>query len=151
VPLWREHRVIGRMLEHNLSVIRYYNYDIFVGVYPNDELTVRVVSELAAQNPRVHMAVCPHDGPTSKGDCLNWTYHLLQVFETRNQVHFDVVMTHDAEDLIHPESLRLINWFSRDYDMVQIPVLPLPTPFPEITHGLYCDEFAEYQLKGDRS
>src|SRR5215471_3108416 len=31
--------------------------------------------------------------------------------------------------------------------MVQIPVLPLPTPPGECTHGLYCDEFAEYQMK----
>jgi bacteriophage N4 adsorption protein B len=150
VPLWHEHRVIGRMLEHNLSVIRYSNYDIFVGAYPNDELTVRVVSEIAAQNPRVHLAVCPHDGPTSKGDCLNWIYRRLEDFEEQEAVRFEVVMTHDAEDLIHPESLRIINWFSRGYDMVQIPVLPLRTPAREWTHGLYCDEFAEYQLKDIR-
>jgi adsorption protein B len=31
--------------------------------------------------------------------------------------------------------------------MVQIPVLPLPTGLDEFTHGIYCDEFAEYQLK----
>src|ERR1017187_8416281 len=37
VPLWREHRVIGQMLEHNLAAIRYSAYDVFVGVYPNDE------------------------------------------------------------------------------------------------------------------
>jgi adsorption protein B len=28
-----------------------------------------------------------------------------------------------------------------------VPVLPLPTPTFEWTHGLYCDEFAEYQTK----
>jgi adsorption protein B len=31
--------------------------------------------------------------------------------------------------------------------MVQVPVLPLPTALGEWTHGLYCDEFAEYQHK----
>lgn len=31
--------------------------------------------------------------------------------------------------------------------MVQVPVLPLPTAASEWTHGLYCDEFAEYQHK----
>src|SRR4051794_38428388 len=74
VPLWREHRVIGRMLEHNLSVVHYANYDVFVGVYPNDPLTERAVADAAQRDPRVHLAVCPHDGPTSKGDCLNWIY-----------------------------------------------------------------------------
>src|SRR3954452_11997165 len=47
VPLWREHRVIGQMLEHNLSAIRYSNYDVFVGVYPNDPLTERAVADAA--------------------------------------------------------------------------------------------------------
>jgi adsorption protein B len=147
VPLWREYRVISRMLEHNLSVIRYENYDIFVGVYPNDELTARAVAETERRQPRVHLALCPHHGPTSKGDCLNWIYRRMTDHEARQGVHFDVVVTHDAEDLIHRESLRLINWFSRSYDMVQVPVLPLPTGLDEFTHGIYCDEFAEYQLK----
>jgi adsorption protein B len=147
VPLWREYRVIGRMLEHNLSVIRYENYDIFVGVYPNDELTERAVAETERRHPRVHSAPVPHDGPTSKGDCLNWIYRRMMDYEARHGIRFEVVVTHDAEDLIHGESLRLINWFSRSYDMVQIPVLPLPTGLDEFTHGLYCDEFAEYQLK----
>jgi adsorption protein B len=147
VPLWREHAVIGRMLEHNLSVLRYSNYDVFVGVYPNDELTLRAVNDAAARNPRVHPAMVPHDGPTSKGDCLNRIYTRLAEFEEERRVRFDVVVTHDAEDLMHPDSLRLINWYSRDYDMVQIPVLPLPTPRREFTHGLYCDEFAEFQQK----
>lgn len=135
------------MLDHNLSVLRYSNYDVFVGVYPNDPLTIRAVSEACVRYPRVHLAVGPHDGPTSKGDCLNQIYRYLEGFEARSHVRFDVLITHDAEDLIHPDSLRLINWFSRAYDMIQVPVLPLPTPPTEFTHGLYCDEFAEYQTK----
>src|SRR5581483_3932433 len=83
VPLWHEEGVIGQMLDHNLSVIRYANYDVFVGVYPNDPLTRRAVADAALRNPRVHLAVCPHDGPTSKGDCLNSIYRGMEVFETQ--------------------------------------------------------------------
>ena len=147
VPLWRESQVIGEMLDHNLATIGYANYDIFVGVYPNDLPTVRAVNQAAGRHPRIHVARCPHNGPTSKGDCLNWIYRRMREFEQRQGVHFDLVVTHDAEDWIHADSLRLINWFSRDYEMVQIPVLPLPTRAAEVTHGLYCDEFAEYQCK----
>jgi len=147
VPLWHEHEVIGEMLDHNLAGIRYANYDIFVGVYPNDLPTVRAVNEAAGRHPRVHVAQCPHSGPTSKGDCLNWIYRRMKEFEQEESVHFELVVTHDAEDWVHADSLRLINWFSRDYEMVQIPVLPLPTHPAEVTHGLYCDEFAEYQSK----
>jgi len=145
VPLWHEHRVIGRMLERNLAGVHYKAYDFFVGVYPNDLLTARAVADAAAHDPRVHSAAVPHDGPTSKGDCLNWIYRRMLEYESARGVHFDLVVTHDAEDLIHPESLRLINWFSRDYQMVQVPVLALPTAIRELTHGIYCDEFAVSQ------
>jgi adsorption protein B len=147
VPLWREHRVIGQMLEHNLAAIRYSAYDVFVGVYPNDEATARVVEEATRLHPRVHLVIGPHDGPTSKGDCLNWVYSRMGQYEALHGIRFDIVMTHDAEDLVHPDSLRLVNWFSCDYAMVQVPVLALPTPIAELTHGLYCDEFAEFQTK----
>ncbi len=147
VPLWREEGVIAQMLERNLSVIRYREYEIFAGVYPNDEPTIRAVRAAAGRNSRVHLAMCPDDGPTSKGDCLNGAYRSMEDYEAAQGSRFEIVVTHDAEDLIHPESLRLINWFSRDYQMVQVPVLPLPTPLGDVTHGVYCDEFAEYQTK----
>jgi adsorption protein B len=147
VPLWREDRVIRRMLERNLAAIEYGRYDVFVGIYPNDEPTAQAVREIACAQPRVHVAMGRRDGPTSKGDCLNSIYDSVRQYEARHAVTFDVIVIHDAEDLIHPKSLRTINWFLRDYEMVQIPVLPLPTPWYELTHGLYCDEFAEYQSK----
>ncbi len=147
VPLWREHAVIGRMLEHNVAALRYRNYHFFVGVYPNDLPTIRAVAQQARKHSAVHMVTCPHNGPTSKGDCLNWIYQRMKDHEARHRIRFRIVVLHDAEDLIHPESLRLINWFSRHYAMVQVPVLPLPTGLGEWTHGLYCDEFAEYQHK----
>src|ERR1017187_6385827 len=43
VPLWREEGVIAQMLERNLAVICYREYEIFAGVYPNDEPTIRAV------------------------------------------------------------------------------------------------------------
>jgi adsorption protein B len=147
VPLWREHGVIRQMLDRNLSIIQYQDYDIFAGVYPNDEPTINAVRDAANRHPRVHLAMGAHDGPTSKGGCLNWTYRRMTEYEAAHGVRFEIVVTHDAEDLVHRDSLRLINWFSRDYEMVQVPVLPISTGLGEITHGLYCDEFAEFQSK----
>ena len=66
VPLWHEQDVIGQMLQHNLSVILYNNYEIFVGVYPNDQPTVEAARQVARDDGRVHVAVCPHDGPLPK-------------------------------------------------------------------------------------
>jgi adsorption protein B len=147
VPLWHEDGVIGKMLEHNVSAIQYRNYAIFVGAYPNDAPTAAAVRQAEGRFPQVHLALCPHDGPTSKADCLNWIYQRMLAYEREHAVWFEVIVVHDAEDLIHPEELRRIGQAMDRYGMVQVPVLPLGTPFRSFTHGVYCDEFAEYQSK----
>ena len=143
VPLWHEHEVIARMIEHNLATIRYPDYHIFAGAYPNDHLTQDAIRSVAIRFPTVHLVLCPHDGPTSKADCLNWIYQHLGLYEERSGERFDVVVTHDAEDMIHPDELRWINFYSARYDFVQTPVLALQTPVYALIHGIYCDEFAE--------
>lgn len=147
VPLWHEYQVIAGMVEHNVAAIDYDNYHFFIGAYPNDDPTLSAVRELEARFPHVHLAVCPHDGPTSKADCLNWVFQRMLLYEEHHQIHFEIVVTHDAEDLIHPEAFSAINAYSDHFDMVQIPVLPLPTPLKDWVHGMYCDEFAEWQIK----
>lgn len=147
VPLWQEHAVIARMLEHNLAAIRYPDYHIFAGIYANDALTEEAVASVSERFANVHLAVCPHDGPTSKADCLNWIYQHVGLYEEHHGVAFDVIITHDAEDLIHPEELRWINAYATHFDFIQIPVLALATPFWSFTHGVYCDEFAEYHTR----
>jgi len=147
VPLWHEHEVIARMLEHNLASIRYPDYHFFAGAYPNDDLTQDAVRSVADRFPNVHMALCPHDGPTSKADCLNWVYQRLILHEEQTGTHFDIIVTHDAEDMIHPEELRWINYYAARFDFIQTPVLALHTPLFALTHGVYCDEFAEYHTR----
>ncbi|MCZ2151148.1 MAG: glycosyl transferase family protein [Bryobacterales bacterium] len=147
VPLWKEDGVIRQMVRNNVSRIEYLRYDFFIGAYPNDLPTLDAVHEIEACFPNVHIAVCGNNGPTSKADCLNWIYKRMLDFEALHQDRFEVVITHDAEDVIHPEALHWINYYCDVYDMVQVPVLPLPTPMSHWTHGLYCDEFAEFQTK----
>ncbi|MDP9112299.1 MAG: glycosyl transferase family protein [Acidobacteriota bacterium] len=147
VPLWKEHAVIARMLEHNLAAIRYPDFHIFAGIYANDALTEEAVATISERFSNVHLAVCPHDGPTSKADCLNWIYQHVGLYEEQNGVAFDIIITHDAEDLIHPEELRWINAYATHFGFIQIPVLALATPFCSFTHGVYCDEFAEYHTR----
>ena len=150
VPLWHEHAVIAGMVEHNASAIHYGNYHFFIGAYPNDDPTLDAVRDLETRFPQVHLAVCPHNGPTSKADCLNWIYQRMLLFEEHHATRFEIAVTHDAEDLIHPEAFSLINAYADRYDMVQIPVLPLATPLRKVVHGIYCDEFAEWQIKDMR-
>jgi adsorption protein B len=147
VALWHEHRVIQKMLDNNARALRYENYDFFIGAYPNDAPTIAAVREAMKRYTHVHLSLCPHDGPTSKADCLNWIYQRMLLHEEEHGVRFEMILTHDAEDLIDPDALRWINYYAQFGDMVQIPVLALPTPLHEIAHGVYCDEFAEYQFR----
>jgi bacteriophage N4 adsorption protein B len=149
VPAWHEAEVIAQMLTHNTASIRYPDYHIFAGTYPNDEATLDVLREVEPQYPNLHVCLTPHDGPTSKADNLNWIYQNQILVEERLGHRFDIVVIHDSEDLIHPEEFRWLDHYVRNegYDFVQIPVLGLPTPWWHLTHGTYCDEFAETQQK----
>jgi len=145
VPCWQEFDVIGHMLRHNIAGIKYRNFDFFVGTYPNDPATIAEVKKVVASFENVHLAMCSRPGPTCKADCLNSIYARMEQFEAERGISFDTVLLHDAEDVIHPDALDVVNRARAAYDMVQVPVLPLPTGFAEFTHGIYCDEFAEFQ------
>ena len=147
VALWKEHKVIQQMIDTNVTRLRYPRAEFFIGVYPNDSLTIAAVEQVVQRYPNVHMALVPHDGPTSKADNLNWIYQRMLLHEQEHDVRFDMVLTHDAEDLIDPDALRWINYYAQFNDMVQIPVLALKTPLRKLVHGIYCDEFAEFQFK----
>ena len=116
VPCWKESGVIGNMVRHNLTAIRYRNFDIFLGAYPNDEPTVAVARQLSETFANVHTAICPDPGPTSKADCLNSIYRAMQAFEGEKYVRFATVVLHDAEDMIHPDALSLINRERQNYE-----------------------------------
>ncbi len=137
----------GAWSNTNIETLNYDRYEFFIGAYPNDEKTLNAVRALESRFANVHMAICPHDGPTSKADCLNWIYQQMLLHEELYGERFDIVMTHDAEDVIHPESLQWVNYYADRYGMIQVPVLPLPTPFSDLISGIYCDEFGEYQTK----
>lgn len=98
VPLWKEAGVIGGMVRHNIAAIRYSKYDFFIGAYPNDDPTLEAIRELEERFSNVHLAVCPHDGPTSKADCLNCIFQRILLFEENHGLRFEIVMTHDAVD-----------------------------------------------------
>lgn len=145
VPCWKESGVIANMVRHNLATLQYSAFDIFLGAYPNDEATVEVVTGLSETFANVHAAICPHPGPTSKADCLNSIYRGMCFLEQQEDKYFDTVVLHDSEDVIHPQSLNVIDKKRELYAMVQVPVLPIATSFREMTHAIYCDEFSEFQ------
>jgi adsorption protein B len=146
---WREYKVIGRTLTYALSKMRYANFQIFVGVYPNDTKTLEVVKRIAQKNNKVVICVNSHDGPTTKADNLNNVYNSIKRFETDNNRPFQIVLIHDSEDFIHPLSLKLFNYILcyQGVDAVQIPVVPIKDDKGRFIHRTYCDAFAEVHSK----
>lgn len=147
IPAWAEAPVIRRMLENLLRTVSYSNYYVFVGTYANDRATQREVEAVRERFDNVHRIVVPHDGPSSKADCLNWIYQGIRLFEQREGLELQIFVMQDAEDLLHPLSLKLYNYLIPRKDMVQLPVLPLEPPWYHLTGGHYLDEFAENHSK----
>lgn len=147
IACWQEQAVIAKMLANTLKWIDYGQYEVFVGTYPNDEATMLAVAAVQEQDPRVHRIVCPHDGPTSKGDCLNWVFEGIRQHEKQRGKKFQVFVIHDSEDIVHPLSLKLYNYLIPRVHMVQLPVVPLEMSWRHLTAGTYLDEFAEFHTK----
>ncbi len=147
IAAWKESDVIGQTLMNACETIRYRNYDIFVGTYPNDLETQAEVDKAAAKNSHVHKVVTPDDGPTNKASNLNHVFQALQEHESRSGQYYDIIVMHDSEDVIHPYSLLVYNYLIPRMEMIQIPVFPMALPLRYATHWTYADEFAENHTK----
>lgn len=146
IPAWQEYEVIEHMVENFLHRVTYSNYKIFIGTYPNDLATQQAVDRLSAAYPQVVKVVTSKPGPTNKADCMNHLYQALKVYEMKHETSFDIIVMHDAEDVVHPYSLLLYNYLIPRVDAIQLPILPLPVPLMKFVHWVYADEFAENHM-----
>jgi adsorption protein B len=149
IPAWNEGGIVNRMADYARKTLLYEHYDLFIGVYANDPETNRCVDELAKTSPRIHKAVVPHNGPTSKADCLNYIFQSMCSCEIPARREYEIIALHDAEDILHPLTLKVYNHYVPELlDMGQIPVFPLE--LPPLRHWVgnsYLDEFAELHVK----
>lgn len=143
VPAWQESNVIGAMLHTCLARWAKADFRIFVGTYPNDPDTIHVVADVALKDARVRLVVLPHDGRTTKADCLNHVWAAMLREEVALGRHFKAVVLHDAEDVVHADEIRLFDHMVDRFDMVQLPVMPLISQRSRWIAGHYADEFAE--------
>lgn len=148
IPAWREHRVIGATVRHMLRVWPDRCLRIYVGCYCNDPATIEAVVAAADGDDRVRLVINEAEGPTTKADCLNRLYRALEADEARGGMRRATVLLHDAEDMVDPAALSLIDECLGDADLVQLPVLPLPQAESRWVGSHYCEEFAESHSKG---
>lgn len=146
IPAWREADVIGSMLRHALARWPNDDYRLFVGLYPNDTDTIAAVAPIAAGHPRIVIGVNPHPGPSTKADCLNVLWRAMLDVEAGMKQPFKAIVLHDAEDVVHADEIRLFDFMIDRFELVQLPVLPLPGRGHWLARAIsnhYGDEFAE--------
>lgn len=150
VPAWKESDVIADMILNFRKTVKYDNWVLFVGTYPNDPDTFREAERARCYIPNTEVVVTPAPGPTCKSDCLNWVYQGILLYEERTGVTFDIFLMHDAEDIVHPASVKFYNYLMPRMDFIQTPVVPLARKWYQLVGGVYMDEFAESHLKDMR-
>lgn len=147
IPCWHEAGVIELMLKYNIYAIDYKNYDLFVGVYPNDPETIKSVESIAELIPHVKCVIGDAPGPTNKASNLNLIYEYVIEREKKNNIQYDIFVLHDSEDIIHEFSFKLYNYLMPKNAMVQIPVFPLAEDLNQFVHWTYAAEFSEIHIK----
>ena len=143
IPAWQEAAVIGHTITHAARVWPQDAVTIFIGCYPNDAETAAVVRRLAKQDARIRLVVHDRTGPTCKADCLNAIYRAMAKDELERGQEYAMVVLHDAEDMVDPAALQLMEREMREAEFVQIPVLAMTLASSPYISGHYSDEFAE--------
>lgn len=141
IPAWDEAAVIAPMLRATLDRLVHSDFTLLVGHYRNDPATAAAIRSVA--DARVVAVEVPVTGPTTKADCLNHLYAALVRLEEESGRSAKAVILHDAEDLVHPQELRVFDALIERAALVQLPVVPLTDPASSWVAGHYCDEFAE--------
>ncbi len=143
IPAWQEAQVLGQTLSHARGAWQQANVIFYIGCYRNDAASLQAAIEGAGGDPRMRLVVHDCTGPSTKADCLNRLYRAMEQDEARRGTPVRTVLLHDAEDMVDPAAIGLIDRAIDDYDFVQLPVLPIPHPASRWVGSHYCEEFAE--------
>jgi adsorption protein B len=147
IPAWHEPGVIGTTIAHALAAWPQHELRLYVGCYCNDPATLAAAVDGAGNDPRLRIVVHEAEGPTTKADCLNRLHLALCDDEQRLGRRFRAVVLQDAEDMVHPAALSVIDLALDRADFVQLPVVPELQPSSRWIAGHYADEFAEDHTK----
>jgi adsorption protein B len=148
IPAWHEAAVIGQTIRHLLASWPQREVRLYVGCYRNDPATLGAAVAAAAGDARLRLVIHGAEGPTTKADCLNRLFAALLLDEERSGRRFAGIIFHDAEDMVDPSALGLLDEaIAEGADFVQLPVEPLVVRgrgfWARLLGSHYCEEFAE--------
>lgn len=148
VPAWQEADVIAETIGHLLEAWPQRDLRLYVGIYRNDSATLEAAIGSMARRfdpeTRLRLVIHDRDGPSTKADCLNRLFEVMCEDEVRGGHRFSAVVFHDAEDMVDPAGLGLLDLaIERGADFAQLPVEPIPQAARHWLGSHYCEEFAE--------
>jgi len=143
IAAWQESHIIEYTVAHALAAWPQAGLRLYIGCYRNDPDTLEAIMRGAGGDPRVRVVIHDADGPTTKADCLNRLYAAMQADEPRLGQGFRLVVLHDAEDMVDPAALALLDAALERADFIQLPVLPEAQRASRWIGSHYCEEFAE--------
>lgn len=147
LPAWHEEAVIGATVRHMTSAWPQRDVRFYVGTYRNDPATARAAIAGAGGDARFRLVIHDREGPSTKADCLNRLYRALETDEERSGIPYRMVVMHDAEDMVDPAALVLLDAGVGVAEVVQLPVVPEPLASSRWIASHYCEEFAEAHAK----
>jgi adsorption protein B len=147
IPAWQEAEIIGTTIAHTLRAWPQDGMRLYVGLYRDDPATLEAAIRASGGDRRLRLVINDRAGPTTKADCLNRLYAALCEDERRSGEDFRMVVLHDAEDMVDPAALKVLEAGLERAEFVQLPVLPEPQSRSRWIAGHYCDEFAEAHAK----
>lgn len=148
IPAWNEANVIGDTIRHALGSWQQTNLRLYVGCYRNDPATISAAMAAACGDERLRIVIHDRAGPSTKADCLNRLYAAMRDDEQRTGAEFSMTVLHDAEDLVDPGGLAMLDQaVAKGAQFAQLPVEPLPQTDSRWLGSHYCEEFAEAHAK----
>lgn len=144
IPAWNEANVIGDTIRHMLQSWPQSQLRLYVGCYRNDPATIAAAMAATRGDRRLRIVIHDRAGPSTKADCLNRLYEAMCDDERRGAMRFALTIFHDAEDLVDPGALGLLDrTIAEGTDFAQLPVEPLAQPESRWLGSHYCEEFTE--------
>lgn len=138
-----EPNVIGTTVSHALTSWRQRELRLYVGCYRNDPDTIAAAIAGGGGDDRLRLVIHDRSGPTTKADCLNRLYAAVRADEDRGAAPFRCLILQDAEDMVHPDALAVIDRALANAEFVQLPVRPALQAHSRWVAGHYADEFTE--------
>lgn len=148
IPCWKTAGHLEQMVRGNLRRQKYENYQIFLGIYEEDEDTqkaARTLIETSNSNKIQILEFRQIQAPTKAALCNEMLRRIYRIDQSSNR--YEAFFLTDSDESWNPHTLLYLNAEFDSAPMIQIPVLCERGEKISLSMGTYADELAEVAVK----